>query len=77
MNDFTTNVFVTNDLSFAAYLSMHKIKLVDAKRLGKSFKFTFEKTAEIKQLQMSYVISESAEHDAHVARLKKIVFGDN
>ena len=69
--------FITNDLSFAAFLSLHGVKLIDASKLGKSFKFTFEHDDKIKKLRLDYVNSESAKFDNAVKNLKSIVFGDS
>ena len=68
--------FVTNDLSFAAYLTMHGVRLIRAKKLGKSFKFEFEKTKEIEKLRYQYPSSESSNFDDAVRKLKKLLYGD-
>jgi hypothetical protein len=67
--------FVTNDLSFTAYLMMHGCQLIDAKRLGKTYKFILDlgdRNAE--KLKIEYVNSESAHFDSSVRDLKKIIF---
>ena len=68
--------FETNDMSFAAYLTMHSVRLVSAKRLGKTFKFTFVDDGEIDKLRYQYTVSESSRFDDAVRKLKKLVFGD-
>jgi hypothetical protein len=69
--------FETNDMSFAAYLTMHGIKCVKAKRLGKTFKFIFaDDSDEIEKLRYQYMSSESSRFDDAVRKLKKMVFGD-
>lgn len=70
------DVFTTNDMSFAAYLTMHEVPLINVKKLGRTFKFTFEKTEQVKKLRFSYVHSESSKFDDAVRKLKKLVFGD-
>jgi hypothetical protein len=69
--------FITNDLSFAAYLTMHGIVLIRAKKLGKTFKFEFENASKIEQLRYAYPSSESSKFDDAVRKLKKLLFGDN
>lgn len=69
-------IFSTNDLSFAAYLIMHGVPLKKAKRLGKSFQFSFADGPTIRELQLQYITSESAKFDDAVRKLKKLVFGD-
>lgn len=68
--------FVTNDLSFAAYLIMHSMTLIDARKLGRSFKFTFINCVEIERLKFSYPGSESSRHDDAVRKLKTILFSE-
>lgn len=70
------DIFSTNDLSFSAYLIMHGVPLKKAKRLGKSFQFSFEGGERVKNLQLQYITSESAKFDDAVRKLKKLVFGD-
>ena len=69
------NQFVTNDLSFAAYLMMRGCFLVTADKLGKTYKFVIDLKNEDKQrLKIDYINSESAKFDASVRDLKKIIF---
>lgn len=71
------DTFVTNDLSFAAYLTMHGITLIKAQKLGKTYKFTFKHTSEVDQLRFTYIGSESSKFDDAVRKLKKLLFGDS
>lgn len=71
------DIFVTNDLSFAAYLTMHGITLIKAQKLGKTYKFTFENNAEVDKLRFKYIGSESSKFDDSVRKLKKLLFGDS
>ena len=69
------NEFSTNDLSFTAYLKMRGCKLISAKKLGTTYKFTLdigERSAE--KIKIEYVNSECAKFDAEVRDLKKILF---
>ena len=72
-----SNVFVTNELSFAAYLTMNGIDLLRYKKLGKMHQFSFLNNQNIERLQYKYVTSESARFDDHVRKIKKLIFGDN
>jgi len=69
------NQFVTNDLSLTAYIVMRGCKLINARQLGKTYKFTLdlgEHTAP--RMQAEYINSESRRFDAAVRDLKKIMF---
>jgi len=68
--------FITNDLSFAAYLTMNGIPILRAEKIKHSFKFEFFNTPEIEQLKLSWMTSESATFDDHVRKLKKFIYGD-
>lgn len=68
--------FVTNDLSFAAYLTMHGISPVHARKMGNTYKFTFEASSEIEKLRYTFPGSESSRFDDAVRKMKKLVFGD-
>lgn len=70
------DIFITNDLSFAAYLTMHGITLVRAQKLGKTYKFTFENGLTIDTLRFKYIGSESSKFDDSVRKIKKLLFGD-
>jgi hypothetical protein len=70
------DIFITNDLSFAAYLTMHGIALVRAQKLGKTYKFTFENGPTIDTLRFKYIGSESSKFDDSVRKIKKLLFGD-
>lgn len=70
-------MFVTNDMSFAAYLILNGMKITSAKKLGNTFKFQFEDEAAIQSLQISYINSEISKHDDIVRKLKKIAFGES
>ena len=50
--------------------------MINAKKLGSSFKFEFENDPRIQQFQISYISSEISKHDDIVRKLKKIVFGE-
>ena len=71
------NIFETNDLSFAAYLTMHSVKLLKAKRLGSSYKFVFENSDKVQKLRFEYIDSESSKFDDAVRKLKRLVYGDH
>jgi len=71
------NVFCTNDMSFAAYLTMHSVTMISAKKLGRSYKFTFQNSDKIEKLRFQYIGSESSKFDDAVRKLKKLVYGDN
>jgi len=68
-------LFVTNDMSLAAYLVMNNIRLIGARRLGKSFQFRFENDPRIEQLKVVYINSESSRFDDAVRKLKTILYG--
>lgn len=71
-----SSAFATNDLSFTAYMVMRGAPLLDAKRLGKSYKFTLKLTPEqARQLKIAYINSEASRFDAAVRDLKTILFG--
>ena len=71
-----SNIFYTNDLSFAAYLHMQGFELTSAKRLGKSFKFSIDLVdKDDKQVKLMYLNSEARKFDASVRDLKKVLFG--
>ena len=70
-------LFQTNDLSFAAYLTMHGVVLKKAKKLGKTYQFTFEGSDLVNQLRFTYIGSESSKFDDAVRKLKKLLFGDS
>jgi len=71
------NEYVTNDMSFAAYLIMNGIPILRAEKLtGRTFRFEFYSTEDIEKLKLSYVTSESARFDDHVRKLKRLVYGD-
>lgn len=71
------DIFVTNDLSFAAYLTMHGVQIIKAQKLGKTYKFTFENSDLVNQLRFKYIGSESSKFDDAVRKLKKLLFGDS
>jgi len=69
------NYFVTNDMSFTAYVIMRGCKLVDARKLGTTYKFTLDLGDEVKnRLQADYMNSDVRRFDAAVRDLKKIMF---
>jgi hypothetical protein len=69
------NHFVTNDLSFTAYLMMRGCILISANKLGRSYKFVLDLRDFTQQkLKIEYINSESAKFDAAVRDLKKIMF---
>lgn len=66
----------TNDLSLTAYLMVRGCKLVAAKKLGQTFRFTVdlgEFTQE--EVEVDFINSEASKFDAAVRDLKKIMFG--
>ena len=69
-------VFITNDMSFAAYLIMNGIPILRAEKLRHTFKFEFYNTPEIEKHRLDYPTSESSRFDDHVRKLKKLVHGD-
>ena len=71
------NIFATNDMSFAAYLTMHGIQMLNAKKLGKTFKFTFMASDEIESLRYKYTSSESSRFDDCIRKIKKILFSSS
>jgi hypothetical protein len=72
------NEFTTNDLSLTAYLVMRGCTLIDARQMGKSYKFTLDLGNSNKhKMQADYINSESRKFDAAVRDLKKIMFGGN
>ena len=67
--------FTTNDLSFTAYLMMRGCKLVTAKKLGRTYKFTLDLNGtSADSYKIEFINSESAKFDASVRDLKKIIF---
>lgn len=70
------SVFVTNDMSFAAYLRLKDVKMVNAKKLGRTFKFSFVYESRIEQLKIDYINSESSRHDDEIRKLKKILYSE-
>jgi hypothetical protein len=67
--------FSTNDLSFAAYLRMRGCKLVSARRLGRTYKFTLDLNGEAADhYKIEFINSEATKFDASVRDLKKIIF---
>jgi hypothetical protein len=69
------NNFNTNDLSLTAYLIMRGCRLIVAKKLGTTYKFTINLGDYREQsLQADYINSESRRFDAAVRDLKKIIF---
>jgi len=70
------SVFVTNDMSFAAYLRLKDVRMVNAKKLGRTFKFSFVYESRIEQLKIDYINSESSRHDDEIRKLKKILYSE-
>jgi len=68
--------FITNDLSFAAYLTMNGIPILRAEKIKNSFRFEFFNTPDIATLKLSWMTSESGQFDDHVRKLKKLIYGD-
>ena len=68
--------FITNDMSFAAYLIMNGIPILRAEKLKHTYRFEFYNAPEIENLRLSYPTSESSRFDDHVRKLKKLVHGD-
>ena len=64
-------------MSFAAYLTMHGIQMVQAKKLGRTFKFTFKASSEIESLRYKYPSSESSRFDDCIRKIKKILFSSS
>lgn len=55
---------------------MNNVQLFSAKRLGRSFKFTFIDEGTIETLRYQYVGSESSKFDDAIRKMKKLVLGD-
>lgn len=68
--------YITNDLSFAAYLLMHDVELLTARKLGKTFKFEFRGEKRIDRFKIAYTNSEISKFDMAVRRLKQLVFSE-
>ena len=73
----SNNIFTTNDMSFAAYLTMHGIQMIKAKKLGRTFKFTFNNSSEIEALRYKYTSSESSRFDDCIRKIKKLLFASS
>jgi len=72
--------YTTNDMSFAAYLiAIHDFKLIDARKLGKSYSFRLYKDDEvsINTLKYKFMGSDVAKFDSTIRDLKRILFSDN
>ena len=76
MQELAEKTFVTNDLSFAAYLLMNNMELLSAQKLGRTYKFQFRYLYEIERLKFQYVGSESSKFDDSVRKLKRVLFSD-
>jgi hypothetical protein len=70
----SVKTFTTNDLSFSAYLVMKGITLLNAQRLGKTFKFSFLYDPLIDRYSIEYVGSDISRYDDAVRKLKRLVF---
>lgn len=69
------NEFVTNDLSLAAYMLMRGADIIQAKKLGKTYKFILDLgKLSSEQLMVSWVNSECSKFDSRVRDLKKALF---
>ena len=76
--------YVTNDMSFAAYLVvMHEFKLVKAEKLGRTYRFELfpegkngNSSANVEKLKLEYMNSVIAKFDSTIRNIKRIVFGD-
>lgn len=68
--------YSTNDLSLTAYLMIRGCKLMSAKKLGTTFRFTVD-LGELEQgaVEVDFINSEASKFDAAVRDLKKIMFG--
>lgn len=67
--------YVTNDMSFAAYLMMRGFRVLAAQRLGKSYKFIMDvQDNNGERLMLDFVNSESNRFDQAVRDLKRILF---
>jgi hypothetical protein len=66
-----------NDLSLAAYFIMNGVRLISAKKLGRSYIFLFEADPRIPSLKLAFLGSESSRFDACVRDLKRLLFADN
>jgi len=67
-------IYVTDDLSFAAYLRMYGFQEVSANRLGKTFKIVFIRHPMIGELRKQWRDSEAAAFDREVRDLKRKLF---
>ena len=68
---------VINDMTLAAYLKMRGCRLLDAKKLGRSFKFTFERPSNLKQLKIDLTNSEITRFDDAIRALKRLLFSED
>lgn len=64
-------------MSFAAYLTMHGIQMLKAKKLGRTFKFTFINSDQIEELRYKYTSSESSRFDDCIRKIKKLLFASS
>lgn len=71
----SARIYCTNDMSFAAYLIMKGLTLINAQRLGKTFKFEFLYDTKIERYNIEYVSSEVSRYDDAVRKLKRLVYG--
>ena len=71
------DVYETPDLSFAAYLKMKGLKLIDVGRIvdnGKRFKFIFDDNAgDAEDLRMEFINSESYQFDLSAKTLRSMI----
>jgi len=70
------NPYTTNDLSLTAYLMTRGCKLLAARKIGASFRFTIDLGKfDQSTVEVEYINSEAAKFDSAVRDLKKIMFG--
>lgn len=71
-----SNIFITSDLSLAAYLVMKNLNLLSAKKndIGK-FEFHIDDPdKEAERLSLEYVNSECCKFDNQVRTIKKLLY---
>jgi hypothetical protein len=67
--------YVSNDLSFTAFLLLRGAKLITAKKLGALFTFTLQLNGESARiLHLEYINSEFPKFDSQIKELKKVMF---
>ena len=80
IEDQENRTYVTNDMSFAAYLiSVHDFKLASASKLGRARKFELFTDIEgppVNTLKLRFIGSDVQKFDNTVRDLKRMLFSD-